>query len=63
MRWSKNLAYAVGLIVTDGSLSRDGRHIELTSKDKEQVETFSKILNLKNKIGIKKSGYNPNGVY
>ncbi len=63
MRWSINLAYAIGLIVTDGSLSKDGRHIELTSKDKEQIETFSKILSLKNKIGTKKSGYNLNGIY
>ncbi|MDO8618377.1 MAG: LAGLIDADG family homing endonuclease [Candidatus Daviesbacteria bacterium] len=63
MRWSGNLAYVIGLIVTDGNLSKDGRHIELTSKDKEQIETFSRILNLKNKIGYKKSGYNPNGVY
>lgn len=63
MRWSINLAYAIGLIVTDGSLSKDGRHIELTSKDKEQIETFSRILGLKNKIGIKRSGYNPNGIY
>lgn len=63
MRWSSDLAYVIGLIVTDGNLSKDGRHIELTSKDRDQIETFSKILNLNNKIGSKKSGYNPNGVY
>lgn len=63
MRWSCNLAYVIGLIVTDGSLSKDGRHIELTSKDKGQIETFSRILNLKNKIGYKRSDYNPSGVY
>lgn len=56
MKWSHNLAYAVGLITTDGSLSKDGRHIDFTSKDIEQVGNFKKILNLRNKIGIKYSG-------
>lgn len=53
MVWSSNFAYAVGLITTDGCLSSDGRHIDLTSKDLEQIENFKKILNLTNKIGIK----------
>ncbi|MBI4091794.1 MAG: hypothetical protein HY427_01135 [Candidatus Levybacteria bacterium] len=61
--WNSNFAYAVGLITTDGSLSIDGRHINLTSKDTEQLKTFASILNLKNKIGEKKSSYNPNGRY
>lgn len=55
MQWSSGLAYAVGLITTDGSLSIDGRHINLTSKDIDQIETFAKILRLKNKIGLKYS--------
>lgn len=63
MFWSSNLAYTVGLITTDGSLSIDGRHMNLTSKDKDQIETFAKLLNLTNKIEIKKSTYNPNGIY
>ena len=53
IRWSKNLAYAVGLIATDGNLSKDGRHIDLTSKDLEQIENFKAILKLRNKIGLK----------
>src|SRR3972149_4723711 len=57
MKWSGNFAYAIGLITTDGSLSKDGRHINLTSKDKEQITNFSKVLNLKNKIGLKYSSY------
>ncbi|QQG40644.1 MAG: hypothetical protein HYV37_03750 [Candidatus Levyibacteriota bacterium] len=57
MRWSRGIAYAVGLITTDGSLSIDGRHINLTSKDLDQIQTFIKILNLKNKIGLKYSSY------
>lgn len=32
--WSPEIAYAVGLLTTDGSLSIDGRHIDFTSKDK-----------------------------
>ncbi len=63
MRWSAKFAYVIGLITTDGSLSIDGRHINLTSKDIEQLETFAKILDLQNKIGIKKSSFNPNGKY
>lgn len=63
MRWSSDLAYAIGLITTDGSLSIDGRHINLASKDIEQIETFARLLQLKNKIGQKKSSFNPNGKY
>src|SRR5258708_6602747 len=56
IRWSANLAYAVGLITSDGCLSKDGRHIDLTSKDLEQIQNFKRILKLKNKIGLKSSG-------
>lgn len=55
--WRPELAYALGLIVADGSLSKNGRHIDFTSKDKEQVENFSRCLPLTgNKIGIKQNG-------
>lgn len=57
IRWSADLAYVVGLIATDGCLSNDGRHIDLTSKDLEQLQNFKKILKLNNKIGLKSSGY------
>lgn len=63
MKWTANLAYAVGLITTDGCLSKDGRHIDLTSKDIEQIENFKRALNIKNKISTKKSTYNPLGTY
>lgn len=56
-RWSKKLAYAVGLFATDGCLSKDGRHLDFTSKDIEQVNNFKKCLNLKTKIGWKRSGF------
>lgn len=57
LNWTSNIAYAVGLIVTDGHISKDGRHIDLTSKDKEQLENFMKCLGIKVKIGFKQSGY------
>ena len=55
--WNPNLAYAIGLIATDGCLSSDGRHIDFTSNEKEQIENFMRCLGLKNKIGTKYSGY------
>lgn len=63
IRWSPHFAYALGLITTDGSLSKDGRHISFTSKDKEQILNFKHCLNLSNKIGMKGSGSNPEKRY
>ncbi len=57
VKWSPELAYAVGLITTDGCLSIDGRHIDFTSKDIQLLKTFKKCLGLKNKIGFKSSGF------
>lgn len=54
--WSPGLAYAIGLIASDGNLSKDGRHMNLTSKDIEMIETFKKCLGLKNKTGRKARG-------
>ncbi len=56
--WRPELAYAVGLIATDGCLSGDGRHIDLTSKDVEQLDNFKKCLVINHKVTTKKSGYN-----
>ncbi len=55
-KWSANLAYAIGLITTDGCLASNSSLIDLTSKDKEQLENFMNALNLKLKIGKKSSG-------
>jgi hypothetical protein len=49
--WSRNFAYAIGLLASDGCLSNDGRHITLTSKDDEQISALRSCLGLKNKIG------------
>lgn len=63
IKWNANLAYAVGLIATDGCLSIDGRHIDLTSKDLDQLENFNRALNLNNKIGLKSSGFTQRKYY
>lgn len=57
IKWSPKLSYAIGLLVTDGSLSKDGRHIDFTSKDMEQLKNFMGCLGIKNKIGQKTSGF------
>ncbi|PIR88684.1 MAG: hypothetical protein COU09_00905 [Candidatus Harrisonbacteria bacterium CG10_big_fil_rev_8_21_14_0_10_44_23] len=57
--WSPALAYAIGLIASDGNLSPDGRHINFTSKDIELVKLFKASLNLNNKIGRKSRGADP----
>lgn len=49
-QWSPTLAYAVGLIVTDGNLSKDGRHLTVTSADRDLIETFRQCLGLDNQI-------------
>lgn len=56
IEWSPRFAYAIGLITTDGNLSPDGRHINLTSKDLEMINNFKNCLNLDNKIGMKARG-------
>lgn len=61
--WTPELAYAIGLIASDGNLSSDGRHIIFTSKDIEQTKTFANCLGIKNKIGFKSSGYGRDKIY
>lgn len=56
--WSPKIAYVVGLLTTDGNLSKDGRHINFTSKDIQLVKTFKKCLGLTDvKIGRKTNGF------
>ena len=51
--WTADLAYAVGLIATDGNLSPDKRHINFTTKDEGLAKTFREATNLNVKIGRK----------
>ncbi|MFA5750944.1 MAG: LAGLIDADG family homing endonuclease [Candidatus Paceibacterota bacterium] len=57
-KWTPKLAYAIGLLATDGCLSKDGFLIDLTSKDKEQLLNFSRCLEVNFFIGKK---WNRNG--
>ncbi len=51
-KWTPKLAYAVGLLVTDGNLSSDQRHIIFRSNDIDLINTFKKCLALKNRPGV-----------
>ena len=57
IQWSAELAYAIGLIATDGCLYKDGRHINFTTKDLQLAEVFKKCLGINNKIGKKYGSY------
>ncbi|MDP3771983.1 MAG: hypothetical protein Q8Q94_01235 [bacterium] len=50
--WTSELAYAVGLLVTDGCLSKDGRHIIMRSSETEQLKTFRRCLGIQNKMAV-----------
>lgn len=56
VKWNPELAYIVGLVATDGSLSKDKRHINFTSKDLQLAKLFKKCLKLKVSIGKKARG-------
>lgn len=47
IKWSCNFAYAIGLLTSDGFLSKDGRHIGFTSSEQEMIDLFKKALNIK----------------
>jgi len=57
IKWSPNFAYAIGLLVTDGSVSKNGRHIVFVSKDKEQLLNIQKALGFNVKFSNTVSGY------
>lgn len=46
IKWSADFAYAIGLLASDGCVQSDGRHIDLTSKDEEQLKNFLKALKI-----------------
>jgi len=48
-----NLWYLIGLITTDGCLSSDGSHIDITSKEHDFLEKIKKATGINNKIGNK----------
>ena len=48
--------YLVGLITSDGCLSSDGRHIDITAKDSEYLECVKQQAGLSCKVGEKSRG-------
>ena len=56
LTWSDNFAYVIGIIATDGNLSKDLRHIIITSKDYEMMLNCKKCLGIENKISKKVRG-------
>lgn len=54
--WTSAIAYTVGLMTSDGCLQKDGRHLDLTSVDTEQLNNFSIALGRPLPISQKKSG-------
>lgn len=59
----EHLWYIIGLIVTDGNLSKDGRHIDITSKDRGYLFSVRKALGIENKIGRKARGGSKKKIY
>lgn len=55
IEWSAQMAYVVGLTGTDGCLISGRRAINFKSADKQQVETYLRILGRTNKLVIEKS--------
>ena len=49
MTWSAQLAYAVGLIATDGCLVRDGRHIAFVTQDEDLMQVWLSCLGHKDR--------------
>lgn len=52
-----DLWYVIGYIATDGYLSSDKRHINITSKDRDHLYKIKAALYLQNTIGRKSSGF------
>jgi hypothetical protein len=57
IKWSPEFAYGIGLMTTDGNLSKDGRHLSFVSNDKEQIDNLKRCFGLSNKIGKHFSGH------
>lgn len=63
IEWSEGFAYSVGIIATDGNLSSDGRHINITSKDNEIIAHIATSLKIDNKIGRKSRSHSKDKKY
>lgn len=52
----RHLWYLVGLVATDGCLSSDGRHIDITAKEYNFLDSVRRSLKIENKIASKFNG-------
>lgn len=55
-KWTPELAYAIGLLATDGGISPKVHLIDLTSNDREQLENYRRCLDIATPITKKSSG-------
>lgn len=53
---TQDLWYFVGLLATDGNLSKDGRHVEVTAKEKDFLEGLRKRCYIPQKVSCKANG-------
>ena len=60
-KWRPELAYAVGLLATDGCLAKKVTSIDLTSKDREQLKNFCRCIDVDLHISTKLSGFGQRG--
>jgi hypothetical protein len=60
--WTPEIAYAVGLLATDGNLSPSGRHISVSSAEREVLETFLRCVDRRAKISKVEGGFGTNGL-
>lgn len=55
-KWTPDLAYALGLLATDGCLAKHSCLVDLTSKDREQLENYRTCLRISTPITEKSGG-------
>ena len=60
--WTPEIAYAVGLVATDRNLSPSGRHVSVSSAEREVLQTFLRCVDRKAKIGHVKGSYGTHGL-
>lgn len=59
----ESLWYFIGYMATDGHLCKDGRHLNITSKDRSHLFKIKKALGLSTKVGLKSNGTNSTKKY
>ena len=55
--WSRETAWVVGLIATDGNLAKTGGGITITSKDVDLLECARRCLAISNRVGWSSGGF------